>query len=230
MAYNPSTEVAVTLGSSKPTSVKVKRFAQMTGAAVISLGMVGVFSIPAYAVIPDDGTVPDGFITNTQTLDTVVAADLVLPLDAPSGEVDSAILAQEKADAEAAAAAAASKAAEQNRARTSAPIGSGVAVHGGWGGTTRLGPIAPAGESGLTVVRFTNGDAIVAQALSELGVNQDCTALVEHSLRAAGHPAGDLGTQVYEYTNLGGVVVADGSFLPGDILVFPGQHVAVYKG
>lgn len=226
MAYTPSTEVAVPLDSSKPSSVKVKRLAQMAGAAVISLGMVGVFSIPAYATIPDDGTVPDGFITNAQTLDTVIAADSVLPLDAPSGEVDSAIIAQENA----AAASAAAAAAQEKRARTSVPMGSGVAVHGGWGGTTRLGPIAPAGESGLTVVRFTNGDAIIAQALSELGVNQDCTALVEHSLRAAGHPAGDLGTQVYEYTNLGGVIVTDGSFLPGDILVFPGQHVGVYKG
>ena len=54
--------------------------------------------------------------------------------------------------------------------------------------------------------------------------------MVERSLRAVGIPAGDLGTQVGEYTALGGVIVTDGAYAPGDILVWSGRHVAVYVG
>lgn len=69
---------------------------------------------------------------------------------------------------------------------------------------------------------------IVSKARSQLGVQQDCTALVEKSLRHAGVRAGDLGTRTAEYTRLGGKVV--GSPQPGDVLVWNGRHVAVYIG
>jgi cell wall-associated NlpC family hydrolase len=59
---------------------------------------------------------------------------------------------------------------------------------------------------------------------------QDCTALVENSLRAVGIPAGDLGTQIGEYTGLGGTLVTSGDYAPGDVLIWSGRHVAVYIG
>ena len=211
MIQTPSTEVAVSDDTTKPSSAKVKRFAQMAGAAALSLGMVGTFGLPAYAAAPEAETLPDGFLS-AQTLETVEVDSSVLPLTAPEGAVDSEILEQERqqkaAEAEAKKVAEAqAKQQEQQAAEQPAAGGSGADVPAGVG-----------------------GQGIANAALAQLGVNQDCTALVENSLRAVGIPAGDLGTQVGEYTALGGVVVASGDYAPGDILVFPGQHVGVYIG
>ncbi len=75
------------------------------------------------------------------------------------------------------------------------------------------------------------GDMMAESARSQLGQYQDCTVLVERALRSVGVPAGDLGTQAYEYTSLGGKIVSDKSSLKeGDVLMWPGQHVAVYVG
>lgn len=246
MTITPGTDIQFSAGPVKPRSTRAKRLTQMAGAAVISLGMVGTFSIPAYAAAPDDGSLPDGFtdpsaVVQNQTLETSDATDAASVLS----ETKSGLSEEAKEEAAARKAAKAAEAAEKANASesdssdsddaTSAPspvaVGNGVAIHGGWGGTTRLGPVAPGGETGLTVVRFSSvsGADIVSAALAQLGDMQDCTALVERSLRAAGvNGVGDLGTQVGEYTALGGKVVTD--LKPGDVLVFPGQHVAIYKG
>ncbi|MFT4232319.1 MAG: NlpC/P60 family protein [Leucobacter sp.] len=183
----------------------------MAGAAALSFGLVGTFSLPAYATAPEPEGVPDGF-TASQTLKAVQVDDAVLPLTAPDGAVGAEILEQERKEKEAAEAAEAAKRVEAAAAaQQTASSGSGA-----YSGTD-----VPAGEG---------AQGIVNAALSQLGVNQDCTALVENSLRAVGIPAGDLGTQVGEYTALGGTIVTSGDYAPGDILVFPGQHVAVYVG
>ncbi len=70
---------------------------------------------------------------------------------------------------------------------------------------------------------------IVAAAYAQLGEVQDCTALVERSLRAAGFSVGDLGTSVGSWAQYG-YVVTDGSLAPGDILVWPGWSVSIYVG
>src|SRR5690606_28745345 len=84
--------------------------------------------------------------------------------------------------------------------------------------------------TGADIPAGAGAQGIVAAALAQLGVMQDCTALVENSLRAIGVPAGDLGTQVGEYTALGGTLVTSGDYAPGDVLIWPGRHVAVYIG
>ncbi|UOQ59975.1 C40 family peptidase [Leucobacter rhizosphaerae] len=201
-----STEVVVSARSSKPASVKAKRFAQMAGAAALSLGMVGTFALPAYATTPDSSDVPDGFKTS-QSIQTAEYSAEGSVVAAVEGSEDSAVAAEAAAEAKAAEDAKAAAEAQQAQAATTSAAHSGVDI--------------PAGSGGA---------GIANAALAQLGVNQDCTALVEKSLRAVGIPAGDLGTQVGEYTALGGYIVTDGAYAPGDILVFPGQHVGVYIG
>lgn len=68
------------------------------------------------------------------------------------------------------------------------------------------------------------GAAILASAYSQVGVNQDCTAMVEKALRSVGKTVGDLApTQFFQY----GSVVA--SPAPGDLIITSG-HVGVYAG
>ena len=188
----------------------------MAGAAALSLGMVGTFSIPAYASSPAPEGLPDGFVA-TQTLqtnDAVPAAFVVA--EAPASEAGA--VAAEAAQAEA------DKKDAEAKAKTEAAAKSNA---GGAGASTEAPTGAPSGND---IPAGSGGAGIANAALAQLGVNQDCTALVENSLRAVGIPAGDLGTQVYEYTALGGTVVSSGDYAPGDILVFPGQHVGVYIG
>jgi len=68
------------------------------------------------------------------------------------------------------------------------------------------------------------GAAILASAYSQVGIQQDCTAMVEKALRSVGKSVGDLApTQFYAY----GTVV--GTPAPGDLVITAG-HVAVYAG
>lgn len=65
---------------------------------------------------------------------------------------------------------------------------------------------------------------LLAVAYGQIGITQDCTAVVEKALNAAGIPVGNIGPQAFlKY----GKVVA--SPLPGDIIVQSG-HVAIYAG
>ncbi|MDQ0664122.1 LysM repeat protein [Arthrobacter ulcerisalmonis] len=68
------------------------------------------------------------------------------------------------------------------------------------------------------------GAAILASAYGQVGVNQDCTAMVEKALRSVGKSVGDLApTQFFQY----GAVV--GAPAPGDLIITSG-HVGVYAG
>lgn len=68
------------------------------------------------------------------------------------------------------------------------------------------------------------GAALVASAYSQIGVAQDCTAMVEKALRSVGKSVGDLAPgQFFAY---GSVV---GSPEPGDLVITAG-HVAIYVG
>jgi peptidoglycan DL-endopeptidase CwlO len=66
--------------------------------------------------------------------------------------------------------------------------------------------------------------AMVSAAYAQLGVTQDCTAMVEKALGAAGIPVGDLGPS--QFMNYGKVV---GEPQPGDMVVQSG-HVGIYIG
>lgn len=66
--------------------------------------------------------------------------------------------------------------------------------------------------------------AMLSAAYSQIGITQDCTAMVEKALGAAGIHVGDLGPQ--QFMNYGKVV---GTPQPGDMIVQSG-HVAIYAG
>ncbi|AOT05661.1 hypothetical protein ASPU41_17325 [Arthrobacter sp. U41] len=65
---------------------------------------------------------------------------------------------------------------------------------------------------------------LLAVAYGQIGITQDCTAVVEKALNAAGIPVGDIGPQAF--LNYGKVV---GDPQPGDMIVQSG-HVAIYAG
>ncbi|MDI3213463.1 NlpC/P60 family protein [Arthrobacter sp. AL12] len=65
---------------------------------------------------------------------------------------------------------------------------------------------------------------LLAVAYGQIGITQDCTAVVEKALNSAGIPVGNIGPQAF--LNYGKVVASP---LPGDIIVQSG-HVAIYAG
>lgn len=78
--------------------------------------------------------------------------------------------------------------------------------------------------TGTTPPSSAIGAALVASAYSQLGVRQDCTAMVEKALRSVGKSVGDIGPNgFYRY----GTVVTDPQ--PGDLMIKSG-HVAIYVG
>jgi hypothetical protein len=76
---------------------------------------------------------------------------------------------------------------------------------------------APAAAGGVNA-------AMLASAYAQIGIIQDCTAMVEKALGAAGHPVGDLGPQ--QFLSQGTVVATPE---PGDMVVQSG-HVGIYAG
>ncbi|WP_024357728.1 NlpC/P60 family protein [Leucobacter chironomi] len=203
MIQNPSTELVASGDAAQPTAKKAKRIAQMAGAAALSFGLVGTFSLPAYATAPESQGLPDGFAA-AQSLETPLVEETIVPIAAPEGAISAEAIEQERQQKEAEEAA---KRAEELKTQTSSSSFSGKDIPAGVG-----------------------AQGIVNAALAQLGVMQDCTALVEKSLRAVGIPAGDLGTQIGEYTGLGGTLVTSGDYAPGDVLIWSGRHVAVYIG
>ena len=223
MNHNPSTEVAVSDNAARPTRARAKRVGQMVGAAVLSLGLVGTFGLPAYALAPEVEGQPDADIALQQNLDTPEVAAQISPVVALDGEIGAAILEQERKDKEAEkkAEADAKKAAEERAATLN--------------GTSTTGAAAPAeGKSSADVPAGKGAQGLVAAALAQVGVSQDCTDLVQNALAAIGlterrdqggydHGVSDF----YRY----GTPVTDGNYAPGDILIWPGApHVAVYIG
>jgi peptidoglycan DL-endopeptidase CwlO len=66
--------------------------------------------------------------------------------------------------------------------------------------------------------------ALLSAAYAQVGITQDCTAMVEKALRSAGIAVGDIGPA--GFLKYGRVVSAP---MPGDIIVQAG-HVAIYAG
>lgn len=207
VAQTSTTAVALTTDAPKASSSKGKRAAQMAGAAALSFGLMGTFALPAYATEPaGDASLIDGYSAPAQSLQTAdVDVESVAPL-AIEGVEDAAILAAEAKQAEEA-----EKAKQAEEAAKASATGA-------------------KSFSGVDIPAGAGAQGIVSAALAQIGVMQDCTALVENSLRAIGIPAGDLGTQIGEYTGLGGTLVSSGDYAPGDVLIWSGRHVAVYIG
>ena len=85
---------------------------------------------------------------------------------------------------------------------------------------------APAAAAPVAAAPAAGGvnAAMVASAYAQIGIFQDCTAMVEKALGSAGIPVGDLGPM--QFMNYG-KVVSDPQ--PGDMIVQSG-HVAIYIG
>ena len=85
---------------------------------------------------------------------------------------------------------------------------------------------APAPKAPAKAVKAAAGTnaAILASAYAQIGITQDCTAMVEKALGAAGIRVGDLAPM--QFLNHGKVVSTP---QPGDMVVQSG-HVAIYAG
>ena len=84
-------------------------------------------------------------------------------------------------------------------------------------------PVAAAAPAAAPAAGGVNA-TMVSAAYGQLGITQDCTALVEKALGAAGIPVGDLGPM--QFMNYGTVV---GDPQPGDMVVQSG-HIGIYVG
>ena len=116
---------------------------------------------------------------------------------------------------------AAHAAAPVQAAAASAPANTGMNLS--YTSTAAAAP-APAPAPAPAATGTGTGAAILANAYSQIGIQQDCTAMVEKALRAVGKSVGDLApTQFFQY----GTVV--GTPAPGDLVITSG-HVGVYAG
>jgi len=111
----------------------------------------------------------------------------------------------------------------QKAAVTTAAATAPVAAQAAVAAPVAAAPAAPAPVAAAPAVGGVNA-AMVASAYAQIGVFQDCTAMVEKALGSAGIPVGDLGPM--QFINYG-KVVSDPQ--PGDMIVQSG-HVAIYIG
>jgi len=203
VSHKSEIELASKLSNSNRTE-KGRIFRTIASGAV-SLGLIGVFALPAYAS-PQAESVEEPAIY-TQAFTAQDAADTeTAALDAPTVELDRDVIAQERLEREQA------EAREEERVNAE-----------------RLASVTQKKQEVKDVPAGAGASGIVAAAQSQLGQFQDCTALVERSLRATGYSVGNLGTSVGEWAQFG-QVVSPSSLAPGDILIWPGQHVAIYIG
>lgn len=158
--------------------------------------------MPAYATPTVEG-VPD--LVPAQQL-TTINVETALAIELPQATTADEIAAEQRQQAEAEAA----KVAEEKAAKAAEAVTSG-------------------GAGGADLPSGSGASGLLGAAYAQLGANQDCTVLLERALRAIGFGAGDLGTAVGEYSQYG-TVVTSGGYAPGDILIWPGQHVAIYAG
>ncbi len=195
-----------------PARMRVGRKVSVRGGAALLLtaGFMGTFALPAYA---NDELPENYYYSDTPVLQTLSVSDgVVVPVQidtvgaTTAGEIEAAVA----AEAEAARVEAARVAEEEAKLRAEklkAQAATASAV-------VRDVPVG-AGASGL-----------IAAARAQLGDNQDCTALVERSLRAVGYQVGDLGPMGF---GAYGTQVAADQVQPGDIMM-RGTHVAIYTG
>ncbi|WP_336659012.1 NlpC/P60 family protein [Leucobacter sp. USHLN153] len=220
MTQHSSADVVLPNDLGQRTPTRAKRFVQMAGAAALSLGMVGTFSIPAYAASPNAEGAPDANPALQQSLTAAEAEATVLDSSVDSVEgaefiaADQAAVEEKKREAEAKKAAEAAEKAAAEAATTATPVSS-----------SRSGSDVPAGEG---------ASGLVNAAIAQVGVNQDCTDLVQNSLAAIGlttrRDQGGYDHGVQDFARYG-TPVTDGNYAPGDILMWPGApHVAIYIG
>ena len=213
MIQNPGTEIVTATTPAVPTSAKAKKIAKVAGAAVFTFAMFGTLALPAYALNPAE---PQAEVVQASTAQSikVTAGPALVAIDDVPLEVATSVIEQEqreRAIAEAEELAAATAATAQTDAKATS---SAVDI--------------PAGQG---------ASGLVNAALAQVGVAQDCTALVENALRAIGHSVGDLSpVQFSAYGPVVNYVHGSTALAPGDILIYNpagdghGAHVALYVG
>lgn len=203
MNQNPSTEVVAAAPKAASTSAKAKKIARVGGAAAFTFAMFGTLALPAYAFNqPTEEIAP--VAAEVQTFNVTAGPALVEIDDIPL-EVDTSVADQERLEKERADA---EKAAEERKTQDNAAKAAAVDIPAGVG-----------------------AGGIVSAALAQLGVAQDCTALVENALRAVGISVGDLApAQFAAYGPTVAYVHGSTELAPGDILIWGNAHVAIYAG
>lgn len=200
---NPSTEVVAATSSAAPTSAKVKKVARVVGAGVFTFAMFGTLALPAYAM--NEPAVNDAPAAIAPQTIKVTAGPSLTPIDDIPLEVDSSVAEQEQREREVKEA---EKAAEERRAQGEKAQSAAIDVPAGVG-----------------------AGGIVSAALAQLGNAQDCTALVERSLRAVGFSVGDLApAQFSAYGPTVAYIHGSTALAPGDIIMYGNAHVAIYIG
>ncbi|MDA3147473.1 C40 family peptidase [Leucobacter sp. UCMA 4100] len=189
----------------------------------MSMGLIGTVAFPAFAAAqPDEAVASVAPAAQTQQFRTDNIEAVPLVVDVPGVEEDAALVKREK-DAEEAKAEAAKAEAEAAEAESLAAARN----------VDPTGAVTSESVIYNDVPSGAGAQGILAAAISQLGDQQDCTALVERSLRAIGHNVGDLGTAIWQYDPYGTRVSTD-ALAPGDILIYgnarSGAHVAIYEG
>lgn len=121
--------------------------------------------------------------------------------------------------------------AQENARVTAQRAAAQVAPTSQWNSTAVTAQSAPAPATKSSTPAAVNapassgiGAALVASAYGQIGIDQDCTAMVEKALRSVGKNVGDIGPSgFYRY----GTVVTNPQ--PGDLMISAG-HVAIYVG
>lgn len=211
---------------SKAVTANAGTVGRQAAVVVAASGLVLAAGLPAQAApVSTDRQALESTPLNVVTSNGTVTVSEQAPFDLPvaplagslsGAETRAQIAAAELAAAEEAAAAVAAQQeayAVQQAAAAPAPAASGVT-------TASSAPAAAAPEVSASGVAA----GLVASAYSQIGVAQDCTAMVEKALRSVGKSVGDLApSQFYAFGSVVGTPQA------GD-LVITGGHVAIYVG
>lgn len=180
---------------------KGRRTAQGLGAAVLSIGLVGTFSLPANAVSQEVEDVSiDDFAHSHQTLQPADADEATLPTMISETELSPEALERARVAQEAEAPAA------------QAPL---------------LGKDIPAGAGAQGIVNAAKAQLGVSQDCTDLVQNSLAAIGV---IDRRDHGGYDLGTSPQPYLGIGGTLVTSGEYAPGDVLFWEGRHNAIYIG
>ncbi|WP_104104973.1 NlpC/P60 family protein [Arthrobacter sp. 08Y14] len=225
---------------SRAVTSNVGTIGRQAAVVVAASGLVLAAGLPAQAAVSTDRqaleATPLSAVTTTGAVSVSAQAPFELatiePVSAVSGAEYRAQVAAEEAAAAAAAVAQEQAVQAQQAAAVQAQQAVAVQAQPAAPAATNAAPAAapavntpaPAPASAPAPAASGIGAALVASAYSQIGVAQDCTAMVENALRSVGKSVGDLApAQFFAY---GSVV---GSPEPGDLVITSG-HVAIYVG
>lgn len=207
--------------------LKTRKFARTAFAAVISVGMVGTFALPAYSVQPVESVAfasqaPQQLTTldvpETEfAVEALKVGDNLELLEIERAAEEERIAQELAAEQVALAELQAEQAANEPAAETeSAPAEAAPAVSA-----------VPASAS---------AGGLAGAAAAQVGIGQDCTDLVQNTLAAMGYDTRrdqggyDRGPGLGDWTSFGTTLPGNTELLPGDILVWEGAHVAIASG